>query len=195
LCQDPKENHWELRDFSSQIISFICQKFSNSYHTLQSRITKTLLHSFLDPSKPRSTHYGAIVGITQLGPQVIKVLLLEPSKNSNLKAFYQFLEPELSSTDSLKRHEAIMCFNALKKAVRIFFSSLSSSEFTQSSTSVNEEIESSTEYLTKILKERSMSDISERYLELNEIFGEIFNLVPESLAWKQETKMINEIFL
>src|SRR5690606_5561829 len=68
---------------------------------------------FLDPTRPRTTQYGAIVGITALGPHVTQMLLLEPPKNSNLKVYIQFLKPELQSQDSLIRHEALMCYGAL----------------------------------------------------------------------------------
>jgi len=41
------------------------------YHNLQSRLTKTLLHAFLDPSKAMTQHYGAIQGLSALGPSVV----------------------------------------------------------------------------------------------------------------------------
>lgn len=116
LSNDPKENHWALRNLSSEIISFICKKYNSSYHTLEKRITKTLLHCLLDPNKPRTSHYGSIIGITSLGPHLTQLLLLNPIENSNLKIFYQFLEPELYSNNYIKRTEAFMCYNALLNA-------------------------------------------------------------------------------
>ncbi|EFC49518.1 predicted protein, partial [Naegleria gruberi] len=116
LCENPYENHWGLRDFSANTIAYICRKFGSSYHTLQPRITKTLLHAFLDPKRSRATHYGAIVGITALGSHVTQLLLLEPPKNSNLKIFCNLLLPELVSSDMNTKHQAFMCYKALLTA-------------------------------------------------------------------------------
>lgn len=44
--------------------------------TLQQRITNTLLHALLDAAKPLTTHYGAVVGLMALGPQVFPYLCL-----------------------------------------------------------------------------------------------------------------------
>ena len=100
-------------------------RFGSSYHTLQPRITKTLLHAFLDPKRSRTTHYGAIVGITALGSHVTQLLFLEPPKNSNLKIFCNLLLPELVSTDVHTRHNSFMCFKALLTAAGTFFTQLS----------------------------------------------------------------------
>lgn len=125
LCKSPRENHWKLRDFSASIIAYICNQYGAIYHTLQPRITKTLLHAFLDPLRPRTTHYGAIVGIGALGPSVTQLLLLEPVQNSNVAAFYRLLEPDLRSNDHMARFEAQMCFSALLEACSSFFIRLS----------------------------------------------------------------------
>jgi transcription initiation factor TFIID subunit 6 len=125
LCKSPRENHWKLRDFSASIIAYICSKYGAIYHTLQPRITKTLLHAFLDPLRARTTHYGAIVGIGAMGPSVTQLLLLEPVQNSNVAAFYRLLEPDLRSNDHMTQFEAQMCFGALLEACSSFFIRLS----------------------------------------------------------------------
>ncbi len=75
----------------------------------------------MDPKRPRATHYGAIVGITALGPHVSQLLFLEPSTNSNLKAYSRLLLPDMESSDSVVRHEALKCYGALLDAVSAFF--------------------------------------------------------------------------
>ncbi len=40
-------------------------RFGSAYRNLQPRITKTLVQAFLDPAKPLTTHYGAIVGLAR----------------------------------------------------------------------------------------------------------------------------------
>lgn len=125
LCKNPTEDHWRLRDYSAYIIAYICNKFGANYHTLQPRVTKALLHAFLDPTRPRTTHYGAIVGIGALGPAVTQLLLMEPVQNSNVAAFCRLLEPELRSTNHIVRFEAQMCYGALLEACSSFFVRLS----------------------------------------------------------------------
>ncbi len=125
LCKNPTEDHWRLRNYAADTIAYICNKFGANYHTLQPRVTKSLLHAFLDPTRPRTTHYGAIVGIGALGPSVTQLLLMEPVQNSNVAAFCRFLEPELRSTNHIVRYEAQMCFGALLETCSSFFVRLS----------------------------------------------------------------------
>ena len=44
------------------------------YHNLQPRVTRTLLHAFLDPKKALTQHYGAIRGLAALGSRVVWIL-------------------------------------------------------------------------------------------------------------------------
>lgn len=46
-------------------------RFGHVYHNLQSRVTRTLLHAFLDPTKALPQHYGAIQGLAALGSNVV----------------------------------------------------------------------------------------------------------------------------
>ncbi|CAN1221359.1 Transcription initiation factor TFIID subunit 6 [Linum grandiflorum] len=64
------DNHWELRNFTANLIVLICQRFGHVFHNLQPRITSTLLHAFLDPTKSLPQHYGAIQGLAALGASV-----------------------------------------------------------------------------------------------------------------------------
>lgn len=41
------------------------------YNNLQTRLTKTLLHAFLDPKRAITQHYGAIQGLAALGPNMV----------------------------------------------------------------------------------------------------------------------------
>ncbi|CAL8151897.1 unnamed protein product [Prunus armeniaca] len=65
------DNHWELRNFTANLVSSICKRFGHVYHNLQPRLTRTLLHAFLDPTKTLPQHYGAIQGLAALGPSVV----------------------------------------------------------------------------------------------------------------------------
>lgn len=88
---------------------FVCTcRYGFSYTSLQPRITKTLIHAFLDFKMPRTTHYGAIVGLTELGPQIVQVLLLP-----HLKNYVSGLDEEIASQDPIVQLEARKCKEAL----------------------------------------------------------------------------------
>jgi transcription initiation factor TFIID subunit 6 len=105
------------------------------YHNLQTRLTKTLIHAFLDPAKSLTQHYGAVQGISALGSSAVEPapfllnfilvkyrlitfasyqigLLLLP----NLVTYMQLLEPELQvekQKNEMKRKEAWRVYGAL----------------------------------------------------------------------------------
>ncbi|XP_050138102.1 transcription initiation factor TFIID subunit 6-like [Malus sylvestris] len=108
------DNHWELRNFTANLVSSICKRFGHVYHNLQPRLTRTLLHAFLDPTKALSQHYGAIQGIAALGPTVVRLLILP-----NLDSYMQLLEPEMiieKQKNEIKRQEAWRVYGALLNA-------------------------------------------------------------------------------
>lgn len=105
------DNHWELRDFSANLVASVCRRYGHVYHNLQIRLTKTLIHAFLDPHKALTQHYGAVQGISALGPSAIRLLLLP-----NLETYMQLLEPELQlekQKNEMKRKEAWRVYGAL----------------------------------------------------------------------------------
>jgi hypothetical protein len=76
LCKSSLENHWALRDRASRLLTLICQRYSSPYSSLQQRVTATLMHAFLDAAKPLTTNYGAVVGLSALGAQTMKQLVV-----------------------------------------------------------------------------------------------------------------------
>ncbi|XP_057540477.1 transcription initiation factor TFIID subunit 6-like isoform X1 [Amaranthus tricolor] len=105
------DNHWELRNFAANLVARICQRFGHVYHNLQPRITRTLLHVFLDPKKTWPQHYGAIQGLAALGPSVVRMLILP-----NLEPYMQLLVPEMQlegQKNEIKRQEAWQVYGAL----------------------------------------------------------------------------------
>ncbi|KAI8552934.1 hypothetical protein RHMOL_Rhmol06G0306600 [Rhododendron molle] len=108
------DNHWELRDFTANLVASICKRFGHVYHNLQSRVTRTLLHAFLDPTKSLPQHYGAIQGLAALGPRVVRLLVLP-----NLAPYLQLLETDMQfdkQKNEMKRHEAWRAYGALSCA-------------------------------------------------------------------------------
>ncbi|KAL1361228.1 transcription initiation factor TFIID subunit 6 isoform X2 [Arachis ipaensis] len=108
------DNHWELRDFTANLVASICKRFGHVYSNLQSRLTKTLVNAFLDPKKALTQHYGAIQGLAALGPNVVRLLLLP-----NLEPYIRLLEPEMlleKQRNEVKRHEAWRVYGSLLRA-------------------------------------------------------------------------------
>src|SRR5277367_3674115 len=105
---------YALRDFAASILSLVLERFSTSYSTLKPRITRALLKAYLDNKKPFTTHYGAITGLTVMGREVVRTLVVP-----NLKIYSEhLLQPALSDdgdiaqrNDAEKSLEAIMVFS------------------------------------------------------------------------------------
>ncbi|XP_035604337.1 transcription initiation factor TFIID subunit 6-like isoform X2 [Oncorhynchus keta] len=77
LCLRPDvDNHWALRDFAARLMAQSCKTFSTTTNNIQSRITKTFAKSWLDDKTQWTTRYGCIAGLSELGPDVIKTLIL-----------------------------------------------------------------------------------------------------------------------
>ena len=108
----PPTAHFELRDLAASILGLLCNRYGQAYTTLKPRVTKTLLKAYLDNTKPFATHYGALIGLTQMGSEVVRVLVLP-----NAKIYELILKPELASEDELRRTEAEKCLEALKAAL------------------------------------------------------------------------------
>ncbi|KAG9146754.1 hypothetical protein Leryth_005082 [Lithospermum erythrorhizon] len=105
------DNHWELRNFTANLVALVCKRYGHVYHTLQPRLTRTLLHAFMDPTKALPQHYGAIQGLSALGSSVVRLLILP-----NLEPYLRLLEPEMQlekQKNEMKRHEAWRVYGAL----------------------------------------------------------------------------------
>jgi transcription initiation factor TFIID subunit 6 len=164
LCESPTENHWELRDFAAQLVARICRRYGKEYRDLQPRITKTLLHAFLDPVKPLTTHYGAIVGLGKMGPLVVQSLLLP-----NMVAYLNLLLPELTAANPIKRLEANKCYGALLNVAGGYFAYAMDLSATTSSlkSKTNKDAETDKKTVHELLP-----DFAHYYKQLYDIFGE-----------------------
>jgi len=131
LCQHAHENHWALRDYAAKLIKMVCNRFGKTYQDLQPRITRQLNNAFIDATKPLTTHYGAIVGLAEMGDKVVEVTLLKhmpvylkllkPILNPTLEAKEAETSPEnhrkLLRQNAARSIEARRCYGALLEAV------------------------------------------------------------------------------
>lgn len=75
------DNHWALRDFASRLLAQICNNFNTSTNNVQSRITRLFSRALQGEKAPLSSLYGAIQGLSELGAEVVKVLILPKIKS------------------------------------------------------------------------------------------------------------------
>lgn len=75
------DNHWALRDFASRLLAQICNNFNTSTNNVQSRITRLFSRALQGEKSPLSSLYGAIQGLSELGSEVVKVLILPRIKS------------------------------------------------------------------------------------------------------------------
>merc|ERR1712038_1636717 len=86
LCARPDvDNHWALRDFASRLMSNICKNFNTSTNNVQTRMTRMYAEALRADRSPLVSYYGAIAGLQELGPEVIKVFVLPHIKAISAK--------------------------------------------------------------------------------------------------------------
>lgn len=116
LCERPEtEPHWSLRLDAADICGYICRVWGPAYQTIVPRVTRTLAKTLGDGEKPLSSHYGAIVGLTALGPMAVQSILIPV-----LPAYLRALGIEGAPMDGGEGLplETRKCYEALSDAVR-----------------------------------------------------------------------------
>lgn len=78
-----------VREFAAVLLQHIITVYGSSYSTLRPRVTRTLLRALLDSSKPTGTQFGALLGLKNMGSEVIKLVLV-----GNLKVWFKLVIEE-----------------------------------------------------------------------------------------------------
>ncbi|KAE8751016.1 hypothetical protein FOCC_FOCC002101 [Frankliniella occidentalis] len=93
LCLRPDtDNHWALRDFASRLLSQICKNFNTSTNNIQTRVTRMFSQALHEEKTPLASLYGAVEGLSEIGPEVVKVFVLP-----RMKYLAERIEPALES--------------------------------------------------------------------------------------------------
>lgn len=92
------KGQFAVREFASLLLEHVINSYGSAYSILKPRVTRTLLRALLDTSKPTGTHYGALLGLEKLGPEVIKLVLV-----SNLKMWYKSVILESDKQEAEKK--------------------------------------------------------------------------------------------
>ncbi|CAG8545355.1 6620_t:CDS:10 [Ambispora gerdemannii] len=163
------EDHWSLREFAAKIIADIIKRYGPAYHTLKPRITKTLIRALLDPNKSFSTQYGAIVGLSALGPEIIKILMLP-----NIKTYGAFIRTQTESGDAVARGEAERCLQAVMDALDKLVEDLSLGKMPRPKNLSQQRVVNLREKLTEKLGNLFTEKIYERFQD-EDLIHDIFN--------------------
>ncbi|XP_012262477.2 transcription initiation factor TFIID subunit 6 [Athalia rosae] len=101
LCMRPEmDNHWALRDFASRLMAQICKNFNTSTNNVQTRVTRMFSQALTKNSQtPLASLYGAIDGLSELGPEVVKALVIPKIKSISERIESCIEGPVLSSVD------------------------------------------------------------------------------------------------
>ncbi|KAJ9644247.1 histone H4-like TAF Taf6, SAGA complex subunit [Knufia peltigerae] len=105
-------DHYDLRDLAASLLGHLCNKYSKHSHNLKPRLARSCLKTFLDPTKPLGSHYGAILGLKAIGGAEVVRQLIVP----NLKAYGELLEEDIT-TEGMKKPEAEKVMNAILNAL------------------------------------------------------------------------------
>ncbi|EMG45455.1 hypothetical protein G210_4359 [Candida maltosa Xu316] len=88
-AQDALKSQLAIREFAAILLEHIIKVYGSSYSTLRPRVTRTLLRALLDSSKPIGTQYGALLGLKNMGSEVLKLVLI-----GNLNVWYSSVVEE-----------------------------------------------------------------------------------------------------
>jgi len=117
LCTRPDhDNHWALRDFASRMMAAICKNFHTSTNNIQTRVTKIFSDALKCEKNPLVAYYGAIAGLQELGPEVIKVFIL-PNIKILAEKIDAALDPNNTGASSVEKNAAQNIRNLLVKSV------------------------------------------------------------------------------
>lgn len=95
--EEALKNQLAVREFAAILLEHIIKVYGSSYSTLKPRVTRTLLRALLDSSKPTGTHYGALLGLKNMGNEVVKLVLI-----GNLKMWCKLVVEDGSRSDMEK---------------------------------------------------------------------------------------------
>ncbi|XP_070577903.1 TAF6-like RNA polymerase II p300/CBP-associated factor-associated factor 65 kDa subunit 6L [Ptychodera flava] len=98
---NPLNDHWALRDYAARLLAHICRTYNSSVNNLRHQLYLTFQEVLLDAARPLCSHYGAVVGLTALGPKAIEDVLL-PQLSSYWPTLLTVLEDTSISNTQVK---------------------------------------------------------------------------------------------
>lgn len=118
LCTRPDvDNHWALRDFASRLMVNICKNFNTSTNNVQTRITRMFSDALMSDKTPLVSCYGAVEGLVELGPEVIKSVVLPQIKAVSIKLDSALANMQVSANPALDKKGVENIRNLIVKTV------------------------------------------------------------------------------
>ncbi|CAM9903842.1 unnamed protein product [Chrysoparadoxa australica] len=119
-----EEDHWTLRQDAANLVAQICRRYSSNYAQMQSRLTAVLTDVLNDASgkgakRSMSTQFGALAGLTALGPEVVESLVV-PDLGVHHARFIKALAQGVAKADLKRVMEAQRCLGAITHAAGVF---------------------------------------------------------------------------
>lgn len=91
---DALRSQMAVREFAAILLRHIVTAYGSSYSTLRPRVTRTLLRALLNPGNPAGTHFGALLGLKNMGGEVVRLVLL-----GNVRAWWLLVEQDDNFSD------------------------------------------------------------------------------------------------
>ncbi|EDO48592.1 predicted protein [Nematostella vectensis] len=113
---NPVNDHWRLRRDAACILAFLSRKCSNPVNYLHQQLLMTLREVLTDESRPYCSHFGAVVGLMELGSEALEQFLL-PHLSTYWHQLQQVLEDD-SSSNGVLRGEALHVYAALLVCIK-----------------------------------------------------------------------------
>ena len=118
LCTRPDvDNHWALRDFASRLMVNICKNFNTSTNNIQIRITRMFSDALISEKTPLVSCYGAVEGLVELGPEVIKSVVIPQIKAVSKKLDSAIANMQVSANPALDKKGVENIRNLVLKTV------------------------------------------------------------------------------
>ena len=132
LSDELVSDHWAVRHHASRVLVMILRMFDMPYPTLRSRVTKTLARALLDTDRSLTTHYGAIIALTDIGHTAVQNVIV-PYINAYMTLLTPLLTGAVATSDMIRCDEAFHVRSALLHAIGIFVQTLirQTSSFTE----------------------------------------------------------------
>jgi len=102
LCARPEaDNHWALRDYAAVRSALMVKMFSSNIHGLRNRIMRIFLRTFNNERLPLVTHYGALIGLCEMGKEMIEELVFPIIRTLGDRIMKITENPSISQIDKI----------------------------------------------------------------------------------------------
>ncbi|XP_064600428.1 TAF6-like RNA polymerase II p300/CBP-associated factor-associated factor 65 kDa subunit 6L [Liolophura sinensis] len=112
---NPLNDHWFIRDYAARLLAQIIQRWKTPVNQLFQSSLQALKDALHDLAKPSCSHYGAVMGLLSLGPQVVEDTIIP-----HLPNYWPHLETimeDSSVANALAKADAHKVYGAILLAV------------------------------------------------------------------------------